>query len=75
MKKSLQVREGTSASLLSGLDRMPDDSRQAVAKAWDNEIAQRLADFEAGRTQGVPHAQVRAEMRALINDCKSQIRR
>jgi putative addiction module component (TIGR02574 family) len=55
------------ARLLESLEGTFDDSPEAVAKAWDEEIARRVADFEAGRTQGVPYEQVRAELRAMID--------
>ena len=36
--------------------------------AWEAEIARRVADMEAGRTQWVPWEQVQATMRAMIDD-------
>jgi len=75
MKKSSR---GIGVTLVSPLDnhkRTPDDSPQAVATARDNEISQRVADFEAGRTQGVPLQQVRAKKRALIASHKAQVER
>lgn len=61
-------RSALVARLLDSLEGVLDDSPEAVAAAWDEEIAQRVADFEAGRTQGVPYEQARAELRALIDD-------
>lgn len=43
-----------------------DDSPQAVAAAWDEEIARRIADCDAGRTQGIPIEQVQAEIQLLL---------
>ena len=34
---------------------------------WEAEIARRIADMEAGRSQGVPAEQALAEMRAMID--------
>lgn len=43
------------------------DTPEAVAAAWDEEIARRIDDFEAGRTKGVPAEEVFAKIRALID--------
>lgn len=59
-------RSALAARLLDSLDTTLDDSPESVATAWDEEIAHRLADFEAGRTEGIPHAQLRAELQALL---------
>ena len=53
--------------LLDSLEGVLDDSPEAVAAAWDEEVARRVADFESGLTQGIPHEQVRAELRAMID--------
>ncbi len=37
-----------------------------IDAAWDDEIARRVADLEAGRTAGIPAEQVLAEVRAMI---------
>ncbi len=60
-------RSALVSTLLESLEGTYDDSAQAVAKAWDDEIAHRVAEFEAGRTQGVPYEQVRAELREMID--------
>lgn len=52
--------------LLESLDFGFDDSPQAVAAAWDEEIARRIADCDAGRTQGIPIEQVQAEIQLLL---------
>jgi len=41
-------------------------SKEEVDAAWEEEIARRIDDLEAGRTEAVPYEQVRAELRALI---------
>jgi putative addiction module component (TIGR02574 family) len=58
--------------LLKSLEPTPQDSPGAVAKAWDEEIARRISDLDAGRTQAVPYDQVRAELRALIGASRRQ---
>jgi putative addiction module component (TIGR02574 family) len=58
--------------LLKSLEPTPQDSPGAVAKAWDEEIARRISDLDAGRTQAVPYDQVQAELRALIGASRRQ---
>ena len=41
-------------------------SKEEVDAAWEAEIARRIADLDAGRTEGIPAEQVFAEVRALI---------
>lgn len=53
--------------LLESLDTVFDDSPQAVAQAWDEEVARRVAEFEAGAGQDIPIEQVQAEVRALLD--------
>ncbi len=59
------------ARLLDSLDSVFDDSPEAVARAWDEEIARRVADFEAGRTKGIPDEQIHAELQAMIRAHKA----
>lgn len=54
------------ARLLDSLESAFDDSPQAVAAAWDEEIARRIADCDAGRTKGIPIEQVQAEIQLLL---------
>ena len=51
---------------LDGLEPENDESPQAVARAWNEEIARRVADCDAGRTQGIPLEQVHAEIQLLL---------
>ena len=37
--------------LLVSLDGEPEDSPEVSARAWDEEIARRVADMNAGRTK------------------------
>jgi putative addiction module component (TIGR02574 family) len=68
--KALQLpvadRRKLAARLLQSLEPTPQDSPDAVAKAWDEEIARRISELDGGRTQAVSYHQVRAELRALI---------
>lgn len=64
----LGERSALVTRLLDSLEEVIDDSPEAVAAAWDEEIARRVADFESGKTQGVPYEKVRAELRAMIDN-------
>ena len=59
-------RSALVARLLDSLESVFDDSPDAVARAWDEEIARRIADCDAGRTQGIPLEQVQAEIQLLL---------
>lgn len=52
--------------LIVSLDGEPEDSPEAIAKAWDEEIARRVADMEAGRTKWIPAEEVFKEIDAII---------
>lgn len=57
--------------LIVSLGGEPEDPPEAIAKAWDEEIARRVADMEAGRTQWIPAAEVMSRIRALISATKT----
>ncbi|WP_248885551.1 addiction module protein [Acidithiobacillus acidisediminis] len=52
--------------LIVSLEEEPEDSPETIAKAWDEEIARRVADLEAGHTQWIPAEKVFEEVDALI---------
>ena len=52
--------------LLVSLDGEPEDSPEAIAKAWDEEIERRVADMDAGRTKWIPADEVFKEIDAII---------
>ncbi len=60
-------RSALVARLLDSLDSVFDDSPDAVARAWDEEIVRRVAEFESGAGQDIPLEQVQAEVRALLD--------
>lgn len=41
-------------ALIDSLEGQPNESPQAVAAAWESEIAQRLTDMKAGKTRFIP---------------------
>jgi putative addiction module component (TIGR02574 family) len=57
--------------LIVSLEGEPKESPEAIAKAWDEEIARRVADMEAGRTKWIPADEVMARLRAKIKIAKT----
>lgn len=53
-------------ALIASIDGEPEGTPKEIARAWEEEISRRIADFEAGRTKGVPAEEVFAKIRALI---------
>ncbi len=51
-------RSALVARLLDSLESELDDSPEAVAQVWDEEIARRVAEFESGAGQDIPLEQV-----------------
>ena len=57
--------------LIVSLDGEPEDSPEAIAKAWDEEIARRVADMDAGRTKWTPADKAMTRLRAKIAAAKA----
>ena len=67
LQLSQQERGELIRRLIISLENIPEDSPESIAKAWDKEIARRVVDMEAGRTQWIPAAEVMTRIRALID--------
>lgn len=52
--------------LIVSLEGMPEDTPEAIAKAWDEEIARRVAEIDAGTAELIPHEQVMAEVDEML---------
>lgn len=52
--------------LIVSLDGEMEASPDEIAKAWDEEIARRIADIDAGRAQAIPAENVFADIEAII---------
>lgn len=52
--------------LIVSLDGEPEDSPEAIAKTWDEEIARRVAEIEAGTATLIPHEEVFAKLDAKL---------
>ena len=57
--------------LIVNRDGEPQDSPEAIAQAWDEEIARRVADMDAGRTKWIPADEVMTKLRAKIAAAKT----
>lgn len=54
--------------LILSLEDPAEEAPEEIAKAWDEEIARRIADLEAGRMQCIPADEVFAEIDAIIRE-------
>lgn len=52
--------------LIVSLESEPEDTPEAIAQAWDEEIERRVADMEAGKTVWIPADEVFARLDAII---------
>ncbi len=57
--------------LIVSLDGEPEDTPEEIAKAWNEEIARRVADMDAGHTRWIPADEVMARLRAKISEAKA----
>jgi putative addiction module component (TIGR02574 family) len=57
--------------LIVSLEGAVDDTPEAIAQAWDEEIARRVADMEAGRTQWIPADEAMKRIREKISAAKA----
>ena len=53
-------------ALIASVDGDPEDTPQAIARAWEEEIERRIANLDSGKTKGIPAEQVLADIRAMI---------
>lgn len=58
--------------LMQSLEPEPDDTPENIAKAWDEEVARRIDEMDAGLTESIPYEQVRAELRARIDAARER---
>ena len=66
LKLSPQERSELAERLITSLHGQPEGTPEAIAKAWDEEIARRVADMEAGRTKWTSAEEVFKEVDAMI---------
>jgi putative addiction module component (TIGR02574 family) len=58
-----EERAALASSLLESLDVTVD---QGVEKAWDQEIARRIADLDSGRAKTIPWEEIRARISSRL---------
>lgn len=57
--------------LIVSLDGPVEDTPEAIAQAWDEEIARRVADMDAGRTTWIPADEAMRRIRERIATAKA----
>lgn len=57
--------------LIVSLEGEPEDTPEAIAQAWDEEIARRVADMDAGRTKWIPADEVMTRLRTKVLGAKN----
>jgi putative addiction module component (TIGR02574 family) len=66
LELSAEQRADLASSLIASLDGEEDADPVEVEQAWAEEIRRRLADYDAGRTRGIPADEVFAEARRFL---------
>lgn len=56
--------------LIVSLEGESEDTPEAIAQAWDDEIARRVADMDAGKTVWIPAEEVFARLDAIIEKAR-----
>ena len=75
MALSARERGELANRLIASLNGEPDGTPEEIAKAWDEEIARRVADIEAGNTRWNPADEVMARLRQKLMAAKSDANR
>ena len=56
--------------LIVSLEGEPEDTPEAIARAWDEEIARHVADMDAGKTAWIPAEEVFARLDSIIEKAR-----
>lgn len=56
--------------LIVSLEGEAEDTPEAIAQAWDEEIARRVAEMDAGKTTWIPAEEVFARIDAIIEKAR-----
>jgi putative addiction module component (TIGR02574 family) len=70
MKLSPKERGDLIHRLILSLEGEPEALPEEIAKAWDEEIARRVADMDSGRTQWIPAEEVFARLGAITKHAR-----
>jgi putative addiction module component (TIGR02574 family) len=66
LQLSVAEREELLAALIASIDGDPEGTPEEIARPWEEEIARRIADHDAGRTKEIPADEVFARVRSMI---------
>jgi len=66
LKLSIKERSELVHRLIVSLDGEPEGTREEIAKAWEEEIARRVAEIDVGRMQLITAEEVFAEIDTII---------
>jgi putative addiction module component (TIGR02574 family) len=72
LQLSRQERVALIDRLIVSLEGEPEDTPEVIARAWDEEIARRVADMEAGRTEWVPAEEVFKKVDEIIEAARKK---
>lgn len=71
LKLSTKERSELVQRLIVSLDGKQEGTPEEIAKAWEDEIARRVVDMEAGRTKWNSPEEVMTELRARIKTAEA----
>lgn len=66
LKLSIKERSELAHRLIVSMDGEPEGTPEEIAKAWDEEIARRVAEIDSGQVQLIPGEEVFAKIDAII---------
>ena len=68
LKRALSLPVDERAALANTLLDSLDQADDSVEEAWDNEVARRMKDLDAGRAVTVPWEELRIQLLTRLND-------
>lgn len=71
LKLSIKERSELVHRLIVSIDGEPEGTPEEIAKAWEEEIARRVADMDAGRTKWNSMEEVMTKLRARIKTAEA----
>lgn len=71
LKLSIKERSELVHRLIVSIDGEPEGTPEEIAKAWEEEIARRVTDMDAGRTKWNSAEEVMTELRARIKTAEA----
>lgn len=71
LQLTVQERGELIERLIISLDEPAEDTPAAIAQAWDEEIARRVADMDAGKTTWIAADDVMRRIRERISTAKA----